>query len=263
MKELYIAIPEETKEFIRDIQNNLKGIFEVYLGGGTLRDLYCNKEIKDTDIFFIPCDGVAKNISYIPAKCYINYNKSTADLTDTSDMKERGVRQVVGLFNSKLTPCDIQFIVYDKKLTALDLAEDLDMGINQIVWSATEDKITYSPNFIDGHSDRVIECLHNYDEVRQYHRYQRMLNKFPDYTTVGMPSESVLPLQEQISIQQGHLKLLEQGHSWEMKMVSNWIDKSKVFSRQEAYLLYAPIDSERLGWALVLCIFILGLVWIT
>ncbi len=172
--------------FLEDIQERVGGDFKVYVGGGFIRDKMFGNTPKDLDVFFIPT-GTAKQVGYIPPKCYVNYNKSTLDLTDTSDMKTRGVAQVVGLFNSHLTPCEVQFIVYDKFLTGEQLAEDFDMNINQVVFDVDNKATFMSDAFDSGHTDGVIECLHDYDKTRTYERYIRMSNRYPSYERVGCP----------------------------------------------------------------------------
>lgn len=194
-----LEIAEDVKLLLQDIQQRLDGEFDVFIAGGYLRDLYCNKPIKDLDIFFVPCDDKTKDVSYIPAKFYINYNKRLSNLTNTSDMASRGVSQVIGLFNSKLSTPEVQFIVYGKHLTMQEVAKDMDMGINQIVYYHVREGVYATEAFIKGHEDKVIECLHEYDVVRTYDRYCRMEAKFSDYRAVGKPDHDVLPIDDQLS----------------------------------------------------------------
>ena len=196
--DLSARIPQDIKDFIIDIQEQVKGQFAVYLAGGFLRDLDNGLTPKDVDIFFTPCNDTKQDLGYIPARCYVNYNKKVSSFTHTDDMEQRGVSQVVGLFNSKLSTTEIQFIVYDKCLTMEAIAEDLDMGINQIIWSPILDRVIPTEGYLNDHSNKTITCLHDYAEVRTFRRFERMLEKFQDYTPINMPSKEVLPLSERI-----------------------------------------------------------------
>lgn len=206
MDKINIEIPDDIKSFVKDIQERVHNTMDIYIGGGWIRDNYCNLTPKDLDIFIVPkCEGI-NEVGYVPAKCYVNYNKRVSDLTNTQDMKDRGVSQVVGLFNSKLSTTEIQFIVYDKFLTSQELAADFDMSINQVVYSVEKESIYATDAFFNGHRNKVIECLHDYDPVRTYDRYCRMEQKFTDYEVVGKPSASVLPLLSFESVLSGTYK---------------------------------------------------------
>ena len=205
MIEAYIA--EDIKALLKGIQEEVKDKFTVYLGGGLVRDGYCGKTPKDTDIIFIPHLGnEGIEVSYIPEKFYCNYNKRVSEMSNTSDMQARGVTQVVGLFNSKLSTPEVQFIVYSKHLTMEELAADFDMGLCQVVWSPLEDVFYATDRFIQDHKRKIIECLHDYDKVRTYDRYCRMEAKYTDYKVVGKPSSSVLPFSDMLAAVSGTYK---------------------------------------------------------
>tara|TARA_R110000850_G_C9927482_1_gene461881 strand:+ start:655 stop:1302 length:648 start_codon:yes stop_codon:yes gene_type:complete len=205
MIEAYIA--GDIKELLKGIQEEVIGKFTVYLGGGLLRDGYCGKTPKDVDIVFIPHLGnEGIEVSYLPKKFYCNYNKRVSEMSNTSDMQARGVTQVVGLFNSRLSTPEVQFIVYEKHLTMEELAADFDINICQVVWSPLEDVFYATDAFIKGHKRKIIECLHDYDKVRTYDRYCRMEAKFSDYQVVGKPSSSVLPFEDLLSASLGDYK---------------------------------------------------------
>jgi hypothetical protein len=200
-----INIPEDIKEFVKDISLRVSEEFDVYIGGGFLRDNCKALHPKDLDLFFIP-KVIAKTpaqVGYIPAKCYVNYNKNVANMSHTEDMDARGVSQVVGLFSPKLSTSEVQFIVYKKPMTMEDLAKDFDMNINQIVWCPTLGKVYASPSFTTGHDRRFILCMHEYNKVRMYDRYNRMELKFPDYEVIGKPLVIELPEITQLALSMG------------------------------------------------------------
>jgi len=190
--EINITLPQDILDFLAVVEEKQKG-YDVYVGGGYLRDLYVNSlgvlsplTPKDLDIFFVPriCFDPTDCVREIPviAKTYINYDTLAKDIPD---MEERGVSAVRGMFVSGMSTCDVQFIVYESVfLTPLHLAEDMDMNINQIMYSVSDKTFTASSAFIDGHENMVIECLHQFDEKRMYQRYKRMMRKFPSYTKV-------------------------------------------------------------------------------
>lgn len=176
-----IKIREDVLAFIEDVSNKTKG-YRVYLGGGYLRDLYCNLEPKDVDLFFIPEEG-EKEIPVL-SKMYINYERAAEEIPD---MQERGVAKVRGLFVPKLSTCDVQFIIYEKVLDGLELAKDMDMNINQVMYDVESKKFHYSLAFLNGHHNWLIECLHQFDQTRMFKRYERMKLKFPKYRVIGQP----------------------------------------------------------------------------
>jgi len=176
-----IQIRTDVLKFIEDVAKKTIG-YDVYLGGGYLRDLYCGLEPKDIDLFFIP-NGNEKELPIL-SKTYINYSRSADEIPD---MQERGVDKVVGLFAPKLSTCDVQFIVYKKVLSGLDLAKDMDMNINQVMYHVKSKKFFYSIDFLNGHHRMIIECLHQFDQTRMFKRYERMKGKFPSYDVIGQP----------------------------------------------------------------------------
>lgn len=190
-------IPDDIKVFLEIIYDRINSDFNVYIIGGYLRDKACGKEPKDLDIALIPKEGKPLQANYIPDKCYVNYNKFIRDIKGTEDLQKRGVYQIVGMFNRKLSTSDIQYIVYDKYMTREEVASDMDMGLAQIVWCPEDDTIYATQNFIDDNVHKVIKCYHEYDADRMYRRYERMKAKFPDYIVIGMPEMEVLPEQEQ------------------------------------------------------------------
>jgi hypothetical protein len=176
-----IQIRTDVLEFIEDVAKKTIG-YDVYLGGGYLRDLYCGLEPKDIDLFFIP-NGNDRELPIL-SKTYINYSRSADEIPD---MQERGVDKVVGLFAPKLSTCDVQFIVYKKFLTADELAADMDMNINQCMYHIESKQFFLSKEFVYGHSEMVIQCLHTFDQTRMFKRYERMKGKFPSYGVIGQP----------------------------------------------------------------------------
>lgn len=203
-----ICLPEDVEEFIKDIAKQVSVNFDVYLGGGYIRDTYCGLTPKDVDIFFVPKkeQEVPLQVGYIPTRCYINYNKNVSSMTHTEDMDARGVSQVIGLFNSKLSTTEVQFIVYKKPLTQEELAKDFDMNLNQCTWCPVKDKFYLSPEFISAHKDKELRCLHKYNTLRTYERYERMERRFPSYEVIGKPLVEDLPQITQLSVAMGTFK---------------------------------------------------------
>lgn len=194
--ELNITIPQDILDFLDVVVSKTKG-YQVYLGGGFLRDLYFNQVVnkgepagrltynipKDLDLFFVPNKyfNLGNELPVI-AKSYINYDTIAEDFPD---MQERGVAKVRGMFMSSLSTKDVQFIVYDNVFVSPDhLAADMDMNINQIMYDPVDKVFYVSDAFLSGHADKVIECLHTFDETRMYNRYKRMMLKFPEYSVV-------------------------------------------------------------------------------
>ncbi|CAL9973494.1 nucleotidyltransferase [Vibrio phage F99] len=201
-------IPTDIKDFLDELLGRTEG-YDVYLGGGYLRDVYWNllnvkglhfahgkwwggslcyteaKNPKDLDIFFIPqVDAVSFELPVLP-KTYINYDIMAEDIPNVRD----NVKRVRGLFNSNLSTRDIQFIVYDKPMTMKMLAEDMDTSINQAMYCPMT-QLSYCTNaFYNSHEDKTIEMLHEFEVERMYGRLKRMQSKFPDYKLVHNISE--------------------------------------------------------------------------
>lgn len=183
-----IKIPEDIISFVEDIQDRVGDKFTVYIGGGMNRDLFCGKTPKDVDIFFVPINGCEdEEVSYIPAGCYVQYNKRTSELNSTGDMKERGVNQVIGLSNKRLSTTSLQFIVYKSSMTMKELAEDFDITICRAVYCVSTKTYYETLEFYNAHDSKTIVCDKTYDSTRMYERYIRMISKFPDYKVFGMP----------------------------------------------------------------------------
>lgn len=185
-----IEIPEDIKNFVKGLQEQVKDNFTVYLAGGMLRDLYTDKTPKDVDVFFVPKEDVSNkelNVSNLPAKSYIQYNKLTTDIKNNSDMEERGVYQVIGLSNKTLSTPEIQFIVYEKPMTMVEVAEDFDINICGAVWCPLVDTLHLSEDFISGHDNKCIILRKDVGKKRAYDRVIRMMDKFPEYEVESMP----------------------------------------------------------------------------
>ena len=185
-----IIIEEDVALFIEDVYKNTTG-YNIYLGGGYHRDKYTGNTPKDVDVFVIP-NGQEKDL-YIPPRGYNNYIKNARDI---SDMQKRGVHKVRGDWYSKMSTSDVQFIIYEKPMTMEELAEDMDINICQVMYSAATLKVSATKAFVDGHKNEVIECLHDYDRVRTFKRYVRMEDKFFTYSTKGKPDLDCYELSE-------------------------------------------------------------------
>lgn len=182
-------LKEDVKDFIEEVARKTKG-YDVYLGGGFIRDLYwnhlesgkphewfwCTKEPKDIDLFFIP-NGKGKGELPVLPKTYINYDISAEDIPNVRE----NVKHVRGLFVKYLSTRDVQFIVYDKPMTMRQLAEDMDISINQCMYHIKSGLSYMTDEFTLAHDNKVIEMMHDFEPERMYNRLVRMKKKFPDY----------------------------------------------------------------------------------
>jgi hypothetical protein len=192
----YITIPSNVIDLVTEIAN-MNEHYEVYLGGGYLRDLYCGVTPKDIDIFFSPKKyqpELAVEFDFLniiplekyPDTCKKLYRKSVNNSNFNQDMANRGIRSLVGLMAlNDVLPNQIQIITYNQIMTHNEVTLDLDMNICQISWHPLTNTFDYSDSFLNGHSDRIIKCLHDYDPIRMWHRYSRMEEKYPNYTVEG------------------------------------------------------------------------------
>lgn len=183
-------LKKDVKDFIEEVARKTKG-YDVYLGGGFIRDLYYNYinyekgwssfltsylEPKDIDLFFIPNDEEQKELPVLP-KTYINYDIPAEDIPNVRE----NVKHVRGLFVKYLSTRDVQFIIYDKPMTMKELAEDMDISINQCMYHIKGSLSYMTDGFTIAHEDKIIEMMHDFEPERMYNRLVRMSNKFPDY----------------------------------------------------------------------------------
>ncbi|QXN60219.1 hypothetical protein KUA24_152 [Vibrio phage HNL01] len=196
MFKIHQELPTQIKEFLNLVVSKTEG-YDVYLGGGYLRDLYFNhlhnveaglyyppssvqpKQPKDLDLFFIPQKGYSpegKELPTIP-RSYINYDMMASEVPNVRE----NVEKVRGIFVPDLPTPDVQFIVYDKHLTMVQLAVDMDCNINQVMYHPETELSHNTSAFYDGHENKVIEMLHEFENERKVARILRMAKKFPDY----------------------------------------------------------------------------------
>lgn len=181
-----IVVADDVKEYVSSVASALEGLFDVYLVGGYLRDSYTGFcEPKDVDIILIPQAG---GLTEVPLSAVVGtYPSYLHNVEAGSDMDKRGVHCLHGLRRNSLSTPDVQLIVYKQHLTQEEVMLDMDMNIVQVLWNPRTDESVCSEAFVKGHEDKVIECLHAYDEERMFFRYERMKNKLPEYRTVGEP----------------------------------------------------------------------------
>lgn len=184
--EIEFKMPEEVVRLFKHAVYSvrLQG-YEIYLGGGCLRDLYVGKpveDIKDYDIFLIPHTG-AQSVDVSHLK-----HCSVLSGDHIPDMKKRGVNCLIWWYDE----VEYNFIVYGEYLLAIDLADDMDMGICQAMYPLDyaqnkKHRIIVSEHFVKDHSERRIKCYHDYKKSRMVSRYERMKEKFPSYVEEGKP----------------------------------------------------------------------------
>lgn len=195
-KTFKLDIPQDVVDFVNEISERSIG-YQVFIGGGYLRDLYFNSiktkyedyklEPKDLDLFVVPDTTISEDVRpslWIPAKGYTNFVKESWEIPD---MQERGVAKVTGMWFKSLTTADVQLIEYKNSMTSSQLAQDMDMNINQIMYRPFKGDCICTNAFIEGHENEVIEAMHDYDRVRMYKRYVRMQDKFFYYNVEGKP----------------------------------------------------------------------------
>ena len=175
MQKIKINIQDEVKDLLKEITKNVKG-YDVYLGGGYLRDSYCNLTYKDIDIFLTPNGEDKDLLLYTPKGFRISYSKNT---DTTGDMRRRGVGGLIGMYKSKAElnsteiqyfSTELQYIIYDKPMTQEELVLDMDMNINQVMLKSSDEECIASDEFIEGHKYEYIKlyilsklCSNNYD----------------------------------------------------------------------------------------------------
>lgn len=179
-------IPTEVKGLLEEMETKSKG-YEIYLGGGFLRDLYVSVTQenwfcpKDIDLFFVSNGESEQSLPVLP-RTYIHYSLDENELPE--DTVERGISSVTGLFVPKLTITkDVQIIVYntEHKLSINELAEDMDCNCNQIMYNHEADLIYASEEFFKSHTDKEIKLLKEFDGERMKERLLRMQKRLPDY----------------------------------------------------------------------------------
>lgn len=148
--------------------------YDIYLGGGALRDFVKtgsqHVNPKDLDFMFVPNSHWSKrNLPIIP-RSYVLFNRDTLDVPD---IRKRGVDQIVGL-NVYNQYSEVQFIVYNKFLTQVEVAKDMDCNVNQIMYNIKTGQLYFTDAFVEGHTDKVIKMMHDFDTERMCERLERM-----------------------------------------------------------------------------------------
>jgi hypothetical protein len=170
---------------IESIAENTIG-YEVYLGGGILRDVYLGVKPKDIDLFFVPVENAPQYLLHDTHRnLQFSYRMET---NETQSLYQRGVEQLIGFKTPSLVVPELQFIVYGTTLTAEELTEDMDIGICQIMYHIFSGKFYVSENFKKDVAAKEIRCYHKYDKYRMIERFDRMQRKFPDFKCVGKPT---------------------------------------------------------------------------
>jgi hypothetical protein len=177
MENIKIEIPQWVQDLLGDVTLNTKG-YDVYLGGGLLRDSYCDLPFKDIDIFLVPNGEDKQLVPYTPKGYGISYTK---DCEDNDDMSKRGVGALIGMYDRNKASKEVQYIIYDKPMTQEELVDDMDIGINQVMWKHGEDLCMASDDFVIDHNIEYITFYHEYNPKRMWSRLQRMIIKFPEY----------------------------------------------------------------------------------
>lgn len=187
MENIKDLIPQDVSSFLQEVVDRTEG-YDVYLGGGCLRDWYYNKVnglkffnsdyrvAKDLDIFFVPKEDTFKKLPVVP-RTYMNYDIKAADIPNVRE----NVKSVQGWFNGNLSVRDIQFIEYDKPMSMRELAEDMDCNCNQAMYHPATELGYMTDAFTTSHEDKFIEMLHEFGTERMVARLKRMEKKFPDY----------------------------------------------------------------------------------
>jgi len=190
-KSIKNLVRKDILDFLSLVQDLAEG-YDVYLGGGYLRDRYYNEfgvkenlldfilTPKDLDIFFVPKEGAQTKVIPAIPKTYINFDINGDDVKDVRP----NVKRVMGIFNKNLSVCDVQFIEYKSPMTGHELARDMDMNINQVMLRA-DGQAFMTKDFVLSHENKVLEFKHEFGFDRMTLRLRRMKNKFPAYQFKG------------------------------------------------------------------------------
>lgn len=106
-----VEIPQEWKNALNEVRENFP---DAIIAGGALRDLYCNKEIKDLDFFAHPTQ------SEMPI------------MWSGSDMDYDGMQYVLAVCSRHDKSPPQNLIIYDNAPSTAALLESFDFGICQI-----------------------------------------------------------------------------------------------------------------------------------
>ncbi len=163
--------------------------YKVYIGGGMPRDVMLGVTPKDIDLFFVPEEGMDEYMLCDKhPMLHFSYRMET---NDTQSLYQRGVEQLIGFKTPLMSVKELQFIVYGASLTAQELAEDMDIGICQIMLDVLTGQWYVSDNFKKDVVNKEIRCYHKYDKWRMIERFERMEKKYPAFKSVGKPKMCV------------------------------------------------------------------------
>jgi hypothetical protein len=165
-------IPSAWVDYLTQIQQEYP---QAVLGGGCLRDLYHDKEVKDVDIF-IP-NSTECSQDFLDA-----YSDAiTAKLSDYNGFANQDVSCVLTMNNN--IKSELIFI------TTPTAIERFDFGICQIQFDGKS--LLYSDHFMNDVTNKtftLVRCDNSKQYDRSMTRYERLLQKYPNYKFVNRSS---------------------------------------------------------------------------
>lgn len=184
-----MKLPIEWLEALRNVQEDFP---EAVIAGGALRDLLCEKPVKDVDIFIAMRPGysaevvrhllmnrLGSEVTTVIGQQLVEYSDALADVAAVFD-----VTQVLG----DGTPVQV-IMVAAETLSLHSVCDRFDFGICRVATNGREDFI--SPDFVHDLENRVFTCnsFGSAREKRSLARYERLQEKYQGWTLIQPHSE--------------------------------------------------------------------------
>lgn len=171
------------RALLLEVENICENEVKCYVAGGYLRDTLNGVKFKDIDIMVTPNDSHIDAFEFVEMLGDLEGFEIVKDLTwlceYLSDMDDRGVDGVV---MGQYQGVEVQFIFYRNEMTQQEITEDMDINICQITLSS-DDNVIETEAFLEGFAESKIVMMHSYSEKRQQSRIERMLAKYPHFTS--------------------------------------------------------------------------------
>ncbi|BAV80817.1 hypothetical protein [Vibrio phage RYC] len=174
---------------LEELEKSSRG-YDIYLGGGYLRDEFCNenrfsldeklRKPKDIDIFLVPRPEEFLAFPVVRLSL-ISFDTNTTKLAKVRP----NIQRIVGIDDHAVVPRSVQLIEYKEYMTMEEVAEDMDCNINQVMYSHKEQRAYATPEFYKGHTFKQIEMMAEFEESRMIERILRMKRKFPEYEMIN------------------------------------------------------------------------------
>jgi hypothetical protein len=185
-----VKLPQLWLQALHTLQMNFP---EACIAGGALRDLLCNKPVKDVDVFITGAGRTEDEVREFLVAAFgepvrVVIGEAFADYSDA--LKDVAFTLEALLPDS--TP--LQIIALNEPVTLESVVERIDFGICRVGTNGSDDLITEDFAYDLHHRQFTLRCNFNEPRLaRSKARHERLQEKFPGWPLV-IPEQPTSPL---------------------------------------------------------------------